>query len=78
MEILTKGMIKWYCYILPFCLLEKRMYIHIIRKEVKYYGNDKKSDWIWKEKNETMYAPKGHEIKHHQVVLKPNTLKIER
>ena len=31
-----------------------------------------------KEKNETMYAPKGHEIKHHQVVLKPNALKIEK
>ena len=31
-----------------------------------------------KEKNETLYAPKGHEIKHHQVILKPNLLKIER
>ena len=31
-----------------------------------------------KEKNATLYAPKGHEIKHHQVILKPNLLKIER
>ena len=31
-----------------------------------------------KEKNETLYAPKGHEIKHRQVILKPNLLKIER
>ena len=44
----------------------------------RYKGEEYIVTFTVKEKNETMYAPKGHEIKHHQVVLKPNTLKIER
>ena len=44
----------------------------------RYKGEEYIVTFTVKEKNETIYAPKGHEVKHHQVVLKPNTLKIER
>ncbi|MGL6107988.1 glycoside hydrolase family 2 TIM barrel-domain containing protein, partial [Romboutsia sp.] len=47
-------------------------------EEKRYKDEEYIVTFTVKEKNETIYAPKGHEIMHHQVILKPNTFKIER